>query len=204
MATTARERRRQMIRADIVEATLRLIEDAGIGAVTIESISEAAGVARATVYAHFPDGREEMLRAAYDQAGQLVVEKATQGVEGVVGWDSRILSYARNMIEMSSTAHFGRFYSVTGPSLVGFREGGGVGSRGYREMIGAELEAARASGQLRVDADPHALAVLLTSALRDAGIAVARDPNSAERYVGAIRTILSGLKTDGGTERRSE
>lgn len=194
MTITARERRRQLLRTDIVDATLRLIELDGVDAATIEAIADGAGVARATVYAHFPDGRDEILRAAYDRAGETVLQQAREQVAGVAGWDARILSYARTMIGLSSTTHFGRFYSVTGPSLVGFREGGGAGSRGYRDLIRTELEAARDAGELRRGVDPEPLAVLLSSSLRDAGIAVARDPQAVERYVAAIESILTGLR----------
>ncbi|MCP2635037.1 TetR/AcrR family transcriptional regulator [Microbacterium sp. HD4P20] len=195
MTTAARERRRSVMRDDILTATLGLIEDGGLGAATIESIAERAGVARATVYAHFPDGRDEMLRAAYDRAGRMLLDLARARVAAFDAWEERIEEYARTMIEFSSGGALGRFYSVSGPALVGFREGGGAGSRGYREAIGAELAAARERGELSADADPESLAVLLSSSLRDAGIAAARDPESAERFVRAIRCLLDGLKT---------
>ena len=105
MTVTARERRRQLLRSDIVAATLQLIEDEGVDAASIEAIADGAGVARATIYAHFPSGRDEILRAAYDRAGDIVLEHAREGVTGVVGWDARILSYARTMIGLSSTTH---------------------------------------------------------------------------------------------------
>lgn len=195
MTITARERRRERTRGDIVAATLRVIELDGLDGVSIESIAAGADVARATIYAHFPDGRDEILRAAYDRAGETLVARARATAEAMPTWQERIVAYARTMIEFSSSPTLGRFYSVSGPSLVGFREGGGAGSRGYREAIRAELTSARATGELAADADPDALAVLLSSSLRDAGIAAAQHPESAERYVTAIRHILEGLRT---------
>lgn len=39
----------------IIEATLRLITESGFGGVTMKAVAETAGVARQTLYNHFPD-----------------------------------------------------------------------------------------------------------------------------------------------------
>lgn len=182
------------MRGDIVAATLRLIEAEGLDGVSIERIAEEAEVARATIYAHFPDGRDAMLRAAYEEAGAVLVAKTREGAAAIASWEERIVHYARTMIEFSRSPTIGRFYSVTGPALVGFRETGGAGSRGYREDIRAALSSAQRDGELTPDADPEALAVLIASSLRDAGIAAALHPESAERYVEGVRCILRGLR----------
>ncbi|MGP3534528.1 TetR/AcrR family transcriptional regulator [Microbacterium sp. RD1] len=189
-----REQRRQRMREDIVAATLVLLERDGLDGVSIERIAAQAEMARATIYAHFPDGRDEMLRAAYDAAGRMLVNRARAASQGGATWEERILTYAQTMIDFSRSPTLGSFYSVSGPSLIGFREGGGEGSRGYREDIRAELTAAREAGELSPGADPEALAVLLSSSLRDAGIDAARHPDSAVRYVDAVRYILRGLR----------
>lgn len=194
MTTPARERRRERTRSDIAEAALRIIDHDGLDGVSIERIAAEADVARATVYAYFPNGRDAVLRAAYDRAGEMLVMTARASVEARSSWEDRILAYARIMIDFSRSPTLGRFYSVTGPALVGFRETGGAGSRGYREDIGAALRAAQQAGELAPDVDPEALATLISSSLRDAGIDAARHPDAAERYVDAVRHILRGLR----------
>ncbi|KAA9151602.1 TetR/AcrR family transcriptional regulator [Microbacterium lushaniae] len=198
MTTPARERRRERMRGDIVEATLRLIEAEGLDGVSIERIAEEAEVARATIYTHFPEGRDAMLRAAYDEAGEMLVADARAGAASISSWEDRIAHYARAMIEFSRSPTLGRFYSVTGPALVGFRETGGAGSRGYRDDIRDVLSTAQRNGELAPDVDPDALAVLISSSLRDAGIDAALNPGSAERYVDAVRRILRGLRATPG------
>lgn len=201
--TTSRERRRQRARADLAAAALDIVSAEGDDAVSIERLTAEAGMARATVYAHYPDGRDGVLRAAYARAGRMLRERARAEAAGAVGWEERIVSYARTMIEFSSNPTLGRFYSLSGPHLLGFREERGEGSRGYFEVIAAELTAARDAGELVVDADPDALALLLTSSLRDAGIAVAHRPDATERYVAAVRTLIAGLRRDAGDRRKA-
>jgi len=196
MVVTARERRRAHLRSDVVEGTLAIIARDGVESVTIDAITAEVGIARATVYAHFPDGRESILRSAYERAGSELVERARDRAAAAGSWQERILAYAAEMIEFSSSATLGHFYSVTGPALVGFREQGGAGSRGYREDIGVQLDLAREAGELRADADPEALAVLLSSSLRDAGIAAAHDPALAGRFAAAVGMLLVGLSAD--------
>lgn len=193
--STAKQRRQKHTRDDLAQATLDVIVADGLAAATIERLCLAAGLSRATLYAHFPDGRDGILRAAYFRAGDLLLRTARAAASSAPTWDARIASYARTMIEFSGSPELGYFYSVAGPSLLGFRAERGVGSQGYFEDIRRELSAARDAGELSAAQDPEALAVLLTSSLRDAGIAAAHRPETAERYVAAVQAILDGLRT---------
>lgn len=194
MATTLRERQRDNARTDIAATTLGLITDEGVEAATIERICSACGTSRSTIYAHFPDGRDGVLRAAYARAGQSLIDLARVRAADAATWDAQIASYARTMIEFSGSPNLGGFYSVSGPSLLGFRAERGVGSQAYFDDITAALTTAREAGELPADADPAALATLIVSSLRDAGIAAAHDPSLSERLVDSMRTILAGLK----------
>lgn len=46
----------------ILEATYACITRSGLGRVTVEDAAREAGVSRATVYRHFPGGRDELVR----------------------------------------------------------------------------------------------------------------------------------------------
>jgi len=190
---TLRERQQERSRADLVEATLAVIAADGLPAVTIEAILRESGMARATLYAHFPGGRDELLRAAYARAGEELLRLAREAAATASGWRTRILAFARTMIDFSSSPTLGHFYSVSGPHLMGFRAERGVGSQGYFDAFRAALGEAAAAGELVAGADPDALAILLTSSLRDAGIAVARGHATAGTLVAAVETLLEGL-----------
>ncbi|WP_454132533.1 TetR/AcrR family transcriptional regulator [Microbacterium lacticum] len=191
---TSRDRRRQQVRQDLAEVTLGLISAEGLDAVSIERLCDEGALSRATLYAHFPDGRDGVLRAAYERAGGLLAERAAADAEGAATWEDRIASYARTMIEFSSSSHLGHFYSVSGPHFVGFRAERGVGAQWYYEAIREQLRAAQAGGEVDADGDPDALAVLLASSLRDAGVAASHDPAAIEAFVGAVRALVRGLR----------
>src|SRR5436305_15274196 len=59
-------RRVQRTRAAIEDAFVRLASDRGYAAVTMEDIAEEADVAKATLYAHYPN-REALLTAAFER-----------------------------------------------------------------------------------------------------------------------------------------
>lgn len=192
-AATFRERQQERSRSDLVEATLEVISSEGLPAVTIEAILRESGMARATLYTHFPGGRDALLRAAYAQAGEKLLRLASASAARETDWRGRILSYARTMIDYSSSPRLGHFYSVSGPHLMGFQAERGVGSQGYFEVFRDALAAAADAGELVETANPDALAILLTSSLRDAGIAVARRQATVRDLVASVETLLEGI-----------
>jgi AcrR family transcriptional regulator len=50
-------------RERILESAYARIADAGIAQVTVEAVAQEAGLSRATIYRHFPGGRDELLEA---------------------------------------------------------------------------------------------------------------------------------------------
>lgn len=52
------------LRSRIVEATYGCIATSGVAKTTVEEAARSAGVSRATVYRHFPGGREQLVQAA--------------------------------------------------------------------------------------------------------------------------------------------
>lgn len=50
------------VRTNILDATYACVARVGLGKPTVEDVATEAGVSRATVYRHFPGGREELMR----------------------------------------------------------------------------------------------------------------------------------------------
>jgi AcrR family transcriptional regulator len=177
----------------VLDATYDEVAEHGLGALTVEAVAVRAGSSRATVYRHFPGGRDELLRAAYARAGEQLIQRAEAAAEGVHGWHARILSYARTMIEYSSAPRLGHFYSISGPHLMGFRAERGVGAQGYFESFRAGLATAADDGELLPGVHPTSLAILLASSLRDAAIAVAGGEVTVDEVMASVRMLIDGL-----------
>ena len=95
-------------RAAIIRATVDLLRD-GDGSFTYEHLAEQAGVARQTLYSHFPD-RAELLVAAVEQIrGELDLEELTAKVY--------LAATARAAVEALLELHI----AFTPPLLVGLR-----------------------------------------------------------------------------------
>ena len=57
-------------RTHVVEDVVMVFRDKGYDGASLSDLSKAAGLSRASLYHHFPGGKEDMGRAAMAQAGQ--------------------------------------------------------------------------------------------------------------------------------------
>jgi AcrR family transcriptional regulator len=190
---TLRERNQERTRTDVVRAALDIISAEGADRMTIDRIASEAGMSRGTLYAHYPEGQDEIVRAAYDRLGADVLAAAAAGAERGTDWIDRLAAYAEAMVELARDPELGFFYNISGPSRVGLNREGGTGSSGTRDAFRAELEAARDEGLIPDDVDPAATASLLVGMVRQAGIDVARDSGLAPGYLAAFRRTLVAL-----------
>ncbi len=191
-APSLRERQRSRTRTDLVNAALSVLARRGLEAATVTLITQAAGTSRATLYAHFPEGRSQLLLEAYEQLGHRVLEAARSHRAGAEDWAGRIRASLVAMLELASEPEIGLFYNVSGPQLVG-RGARGIGSSTTRRTIADELELARSRGLLAEGVDPDAPAALLVGAIREAGIDAALEPSSAAWRLAAFDALLRGL-----------
>ena len=60
-----RERNKLRARADILDAAAELLSEAGYAGTTLEELSRRAGLSRGTLYAYFPEGRDQIVREVY-------------------------------------------------------------------------------------------------------------------------------------------
>lgn len=65
-----------MTRQRLLETALKVFEERGYGATTIDEIAAAAGTTRVTFYAHFPS-RRDLMRALFDELNQLLGRHAS-------------------------------------------------------------------------------------------------------------------------------
>lgn len=190
---TQRERNRLRTRNDILDAAAQLLSEDGYAGTALEKIGRVAGLARGTIYAHFPSGREEIVRCAYLRQAEAVIQRGKALRADVHGAPERIAALARALTEASADPR-GRFYGVMGPDLATVLAGvTGSASRSFENFIRDDLAAARTAGGLGPTADIEALTIALSGALRASGARAAADPGCIEAQVEAIRLLVRGL-----------
>ncbi|MFT4231797.1 MAG: TetR/AcrR family transcriptional regulator [Leucobacter sp.] len=188
-----RERRQQRTRRELVDAVLAVVADVGLSETTIDRISAESGISRGTVYAHFPGGRDELLRAAYARLGRQLVERTREAVLGSDDWRGRIVAHARAMFDLAGDARLGHFYNVSGPTLVVDGAERGIGSGASVVSIRDALELAQAAGEIGAEVDAGVAAMLLVGALREAAVGVAAGAADPERASAAFARLVEGL-----------
>lgn len=90
------------VRTQLLAAAYQCVADRGLGRTTVADVARAAGVARATVYRHFPGGREELLAAtvAWEEVRFLVaLRDAVAGSADLVTLLMRGLRFARAAVD---------------------------------------------------------------------------------------------------------
>ena len=188
-----RERRQDRTRRDLVDAVLQIIAERGLGDATMERVSAVSGISRGTVYAHFPGGRDALLRDAYARLGRELVERTQLAVSAASDWRGRLAAHARAMFDLAADARVGHFYNVSGPTLVVDGSERGIGSGASVTMISETLAEAQRGGEVDAAVDPHATALLLVGALREAAIGIASGGSDAETLFTSFVRLADGL-----------
>lgn len=192
-ATSLRERRQSRTREELVDAVLAVIAEGGLADATIDRVSAESGISRGTVYAHFPGGRDELLRASYARLGTQLAERTREAVAAAGDWQSRLVVHARALFDLAADARIGHFYNVSGPALLTRGPERGIGSGTSTGLIRETLEEAQRAGEVDAALDAEATAVLLVGALREAAIAVAAGTGDSERDYAAFARLVAGL-----------
>lgn len=189
-----RERQQRRTHQDLVQATLDVISELGLRHATIQRITSRAGTSRATLYAHFPEGRDQVYAHAYRTLGNRLIHRAEQLAAEQPDWVSRLCAYVQAMVELASHQKLGLFYNVSGPRLAGMKYRGS-GSQRTLDVFVDELRTAKSSNEISPDLDIESIAALLVGCIREAGIDTSRDPEVATQRLAAFRQLLEALKT---------
>ncbi|WP_244300995.1 TetR/AcrR family transcriptional regulator [Leucobacter insecticola] len=170
-----------------------MIAESGVTETTIDRISATSRISRGTVYAHFPGGRDELLRAAYERLGRDLVAQTRAAEAAAIGWREQLTAHARAMFELAADARIGHFYNVSGPALIVSGEERGIGSGASSLMMAEVLRAAQRAGEVDPALDPEAVASLLVGALREAAAGVSSGVRDAGVSYTAFARLVEGL-----------
>lgn len=197
--TPLRQRRREQTRREVVDAVIQVISEEGLDDATIDRVAKQSGISRGTIYAHFPEGREELLRSAYARLGRDLVVRSRSAVNRAADWAEALTELARELLQLSSDSKLGYFYNIAGPTLVTENERG-IGSGASVALIADVLKHAQQRSVLGGDIAVEATAELLVGSLREAAISVSAGARPAEEVLTAFRRLVHGLSPDALSE----
>ena len=188
-----RAERQEETRRRIVQAAVELHTARGPSRTTVKDVAERAGVTRPTVYAHFPGGRDELLRAAYATLGHDLVARTRAAVTAAEGWRAQLAAHAQALFDLAQDSNTGHFFNVSGPTLIVEGAERGIGSGASLVMIRETLEQAQSEGQIDPTLDVDAVAALLVGSIREAAIGVAAGVREADTVYAAFVRLIDGL-----------
>lgn len=90
------------VRERLLEATYACVARYGLGKTTVEDVARQAGLSRATVYRHFPGGRDQLVRETISWEVTRFFERLAAAVAGADGFEALLeeaLLFAHRAVE---------------------------------------------------------------------------------------------------------
>jgi AcrR family transcriptional regulator len=176
----------------IIHAALVLISEQGLGGVTMSGVADAAGVARQTLYNHYPDV-DSIVAAAISQHARESVELLDAAMRVVEGPLDKLGQLIRHVA--ATTAHAPHALDVRHGLSPGARASVAEFDRALDALIARILEEGRDEGTFRADLDCAVDTVLVRYLLEGMSALIAEAPDrSAEITSASTRTILTALR----------
>lgn len=102
MSQTLRERRKALLREEILEATHQLMSERGYAAMSMDELAARVGVSKPTLYNQFPT-KEDLIAAMATQ----LIERVTTQLEAVSGATplARLLGFLQSLVRLQLEQH---------------------------------------------------------------------------------------------------
>jgi AcrR family transcriptional regulator len=176
----------------IIEAALSLITRDGLGAVTMIKIAETAGVARQTLYNHYPDVDSIVLEATsrHNRESIRLLEASLRVVDKP---EDKLEQLVRHMVSIGAHAHHasGIEHGLSASARDTLAEYDAELDRRIRDI----LEVGRRTGAFRHDLTPDIDAVLIRHILNGLTHQAASTPDrAAELAATGTRTVLAAVR----------
>jgi AcrR family transcriptional regulator len=175
----------------IIHAALALIAEEGLGAVTMRSIAETAGIARQTLYNHYPDV-ESIVAEAIERHNRESIRLLESALQVVDDPSDKLEQLVRHVVSIGSHAQHA-------PGIEhGLSAHARETVRGYHDalahVIREVLEDGQQNGDFRTDLVPEIDALLIRHMLDGLAEGAARTPDQAAAIATTgIRTIRAAV-----------
>ena len=169
----------------IAQAALTLISERGLAGVTMSEVARQAGVARQTLYNHYPDV-ESIVTSVIEQHGQMELAQVRRLLEGHAGAAAKLEQLIRHSVTMGADGH--ALASLESSLSPGAQEVLRTHRGRTEDMVKEILEEGIGQGVFRADLDPEADAtfireVLVPSVDRPDLVDIARLTEATVRFV---------------------
>jgi AcrR family transcriptional regulator len=176
----------------IIHATLTLISEHGLGAVTMSRVADTADVARQTLYNHYND-IDNIVASAIDQHNRESIDLLGATLEMAESPTGKIEQMVRHFVMVGSHARHAFDFGA------GLSADARVTLDSYNDAVEQHirviLEDGRRSGDFRPSIAPEFDTVLLRALLEGVHELAADEPEQASRIVTTgTRTILAALR----------
>jgi AcrR family transcriptional regulator len=186
-------------RAALVAAGRRLFGRDGFADTSVEDLAREARVTIGALYHHFPT-KTALFETVLETLHTELLAAAALAAEGA---DDEVEFLARGFeafLDAVLEPEVQRIIIIDAPAVLGLARFTELDERYAYAVIVAALEAAAASGKLRVE-DPATLTRLLLGALTRGAMLIANSPEPVETrnaVVNAMRALFGGLSTAAG------
>jgi AcrR family transcriptional regulator len=181
-------------RAALVTAGRQLFGTYGFAATSVEDIARAARVTTGALYHHFPT-KAAVFEAVFEQVhADLMTASVAAAATATDAIDLLSAGFGA-FLDKVLEPEVQRIIITDAPAVLGLARFTELDERYAFAATVAALEAANASGALRVD-DPPTLARLLLGALTRAGLLIASSPEptrTRDQVAATMRALISGF-----------
>lgn len=176
----------------IIQAALALISEEGLGAVTMVKVAETAGVARQTLYNHYPDV-DSIVVEAISRHNRESIQLLEASLRVVDPPEAKLEQLVRHVVSIGAHAHHasGIEHGLSASARATLSEYEDALDRHLRDI----LEEGRGTGAFRQDLAVDIDAVLIRHILNGLAHQAAESPsNAAALATTGIRTVLAAVE----------
>jgi len=191
-------------RLKILEAATACFAETGYEGASMDTVAAAAGVSKGSLYDYFKN-KEDLFYASFEWFEAEVLATSMARMQGGADARAQLLSFADASV--SALMDNVKLYPVmleiwAAAAKSGTRERFAAAMRAlyrdFRAQIGALIEAAQASGDIRPDADAHAMSGMLIGAVDGLLLQYWLDPSFDPRIwvKNFINNLFDGIATN--------
>lgn len=200
MAAPATRRRSQPERSEatqraLVESARDLFASEGYSETQLDDVVRTAGVTKGALYHHF-QGKADLFRAVFEHEQRRLAKMVSEAYHRQRDPWKGFAAGCRALLEAQLEPGVQRITLLDAPSVLGWEQMRGIGSRYCLQLVKKGLEEAIAAGEI-APRPIEPIAHLVVGAICEGSMMVARADDqraAADRMLTELRTLLGGLR----------